>query len=884
MKKIIFLILFLVFINVHSATAKDYTVKKLPSGQILVIKEVHDNPIVIIDTWVKTGSINENNSNNGVAHFLEHMFFKGTQKYPSGKFDKILESKGAITNAATSRDYTHYYIEIPSKYFDLAMELHSDMLLNPLLPRNELEMERKVVLEEMARSNDNPDNILFNKMNENLYTNHPYKRQVIGETNIIENITREEMLNFYNTWYKPNNMITIVAGDINTDKVTNAVNKYFKNSNKAKIPKSKYPRDHIKTNIPVSVTNLDTETGYLLIGFRGVTPKDKKDSAALDILTTILGNGHSSRLYQNIQETKQLTNSIYSGHSSYRDDSLIFVKAKFNPKNQSEVESEIWAEIENIKKYPVSEDELQKAKNILKRDTLYSRESISNIANEMGYIAVLTNNLSQYDNYLKDIDKIKAKDITYAANKYLQKDKSSISYVMPLNMSIKPFYKISNNNTKTKTQKTYNDLGKKEYPNNNDVKLIDKYNTTKKYELSNGLTLIINNNSANDIIAINMLSKGGYMQEGEIKPGVGNILAKMLYKGTSDFSAEDISIIIDEKGIEMFSEISADAFSTSIKITKDELPIALELFDKIINDSLLTENDMKNVIDKKLQNIKTSKDLPSNLAFDEMKYLLWENTPYQHSNKFLETQIDKINIDDVKTYYKQIYYPKNTIISVNGNVDEQYLINYFSDVFKNKTSKIYNINDYQSKMYPMIKDKTSLTEKNSNQVWIVIAYRTPPSSNLKDWATLKVVDSILGTGMSSRLFTELRDQKGLAYTVASTYQTNSLQGAFVTYIGTNPKTAIQAKEGIEEQINRLRKEFVSSKELSQAKDRILGNYLLSQETNMQKAQTVAAFELFGRGFDFDKKYFDYINSVTEQDIIEVSNKYFNNAKVTIIVK
>ena len=884
MKKYLTSILLAVIITFQPAFAKDYSVKKLPSGQTLIIKESHDNPIVTIDTWVKTGSVNETDSNNGVAHFLEHMFFKGTQKYPTGQFDRILESKGAITNAATSRDYTHYYIEIPSKYFELALELHSDMLLNPILPRNELEMERKVVLEEMARGKDNPDNILFKNVNENLYSHHPYKREVIGKSDIIENITREEMLNFYNTWYKPNNMITVIAGDINTNKAVKIIEKYFKSNEKTKTSKSNYPKDRIKKNIPPSVKNIDSQTGYLLIGFRGVTPNERKESAALDVLATILGNGKSSRLYQNIQEEKHLTNSIYSGHSSYKDDSTVFIKAKFNPENQQKVESEIWAEIDNIKNHPVCEAELKKAKNIIKRDTLYSRESNSSIANEFGYITALTGKTSYYDNYLKDIEKVKIKDIYDAANRFLDRHKAAVSYVMPNNTQIKPVIPIKENKNYCKSEKEYSNLGKKIYPYNGGAKFISQNINTKKYKLENGLILIINNHKSNDIIAINMLSKGGYFQESEIKSGVGNILSDMIFKGTNKYSAEDISTILDENGIEISSLITPDAFSTSIKTTKYELPIALNLFDELINDSILKEEDLKNVKEKKLQNIKTSNDIPSNLAFDEMKELLWENTPYHHSNKFLKKIIEKVTIDDVKSYYNMIYNPENTIISVNGNIDEQYLINYFSEVFKNKNSKIYNLNDYQKAVYPMVKDKFVEINKGSNQSWIVIAYRTPPVSNQKDWATLRVIDSILGTGMSSRLFTELRDQKGLAYTVSSVYQTNILQGAFVTFIGTNPKNIQQAKQGLEEQIDKLKKEFVSSHELSEAKDRIYGNYLLAQETNADKASTSASFELSGRGYDFDKKYFELINSVTEQDIIETANKYFSNTRVIVIVK
>lgn len=142
MKK--FFILFAVIIFGTSVFASEAKIFNLDNGQTVIIKEVHSNPIVTVDTWIKTGSINEDDKNNGVSHFLEHLFFKGSTNHAPGEFDKILETKGAITNAATSKDFTHYYVTIPSKYFDLALNLHADMLLHPLIPRKELEKNAKL--------------------------------------------------------------------------------------------------------------------------------------------------------------------------------------------------------------------------------------------------------------------------------------------------------------------------------------------------------------------------------------------------------------------------------------------------------------------------------------------------------------------------------------------------------------------------------------------------------------------------------------------------------------------------------------------------------------------------------------------------------------------
>ena len=189
----------------------------LDNGQTVIIKEVRSNPIVTVDTWIKTGSINENDENNGVSHFLEHLFFRGSKNHAPGEFDKILETKGAITNAATSKDFTHYYITIPSKYFDEALNLHADMLLNPLLPRKELEKERKVVLEEIAKDENSPKSVVYDNLVSMIYSSHPYKRKVIGKRSIIETIPRDRIMEYYDKWYTPSNMVTVIVGDIDAN-------------------------------------------------------------------------------------------------------------------------------------------------------------------------------------------------------------------------------------------------------------------------------------------------------------------------------------------------------------------------------------------------------------------------------------------------------------------------------------------------------------------------------------------------------------------------------------------------------------------------------------------------------------------------------------------
>ncbi len=848
-----------------SVLADDYNVYRLQNGQTVIIKELHDNKIVTIDTWIKTGSINENDKNNGTAHFLEHLFFKGTEQYPNGVFDKILESKGAITNAATSKDYTHYYITIPSKDFELALNLHADMMLNPLIPRKELEKERKVVLEEISRSNDNPTTKLYDNMITAFYKSHPYKRKVIGTKDVIETVTREEIIEYYQKYYSPANMVTIIVGDVETSKVIKDVEKLFGAkttlNNNAKIVYKK------EKSLPKSmeiVEKADVQTSYILIGFRGVDSKNIKESCALDLLSTVLGDGKTSRLYQNIKEQKRLAFIISSGHSTNKDDSIFYVNANYKIDDYEKLKNSIITEIENLKTTPISNEEIKKAKNIIERDTYYSRESGSNIANELGYMTVMYDDANAYQNYIGNINKLTAKDLQTAAKKYLDFDKMVVSVINPQMLEIA-----------NKTKKTSIPTEKKlPVPINSDGSI-------SKYILNNKAELLLNKNEANDIIAIQIYAKGGNFIEN--KAGTASLMASAMLKGTKKYSAQELMQLLEENGIKLNTIADADAFRISIKATKKELPIIFDVLDEVVNNAVFDPHEIEKIKSEKLQAIKKNRDNPMNVALEEFKARIWGDYPYAITGKTYEKTFSTIKSDDIFELYKKMFYPENIVISINGNLDVNVLAENFEKIFNSSEGSKLEISDFK-KDFQFKKNIENINiTKDSEAAWLVLGYPTEGIMSEKDYATLQVIDALLGTGMSSRLFTDLRDSQGLAYQVGSSYSPQVNAGVFALFIGTNPKNIDVAKNGMLNAINTLKKEFVSDKELTETKDKILGNYVLSFETNMEKAGTLGWYETTNRSWKFKDKYPQLIQSVTASDIIGVANKYFSKPHLYVLV-
>ena len=861
MKKILFI--FIAFVIGSSVFASEPQIYNLENGQTVIIQEVHSNPIVTVDTWIKTGSINETDENNGVSHFLEHLFFKGSTNHAPGEFDKILETKGAITNAATSKDFTHYYITIPSNYFNLALELHADMLLNPLLPRKELEKERKVVIEEISKDETEPQSVVYDNLVSMLYTTHPYKRQVIGTRDIISTIHRDEIMNYYNQFYAPSNMVTVIVGDVDSEKTLELIKKYFNSENK-KVVKGDFPKEKQLTEQKKKTAYLPSQSGYMLIGFRGVKATDS-DSYALDVLSTILGDGRSSVFYRNIKDQKQLAFSIGAANGGFKDDGIFYISANFTPENAEKLESAIFYEISKIQKNGVTSSQVQLAKNIIERDTYYGRESISNIAQEIGYTMVITDDIKYYQNYIENIKKVTPADVKRVANKYLGKEKSAVSIILP--------------ETCKEVEVSQKLPAKEIVP----AKFVSEAKGTKKYELSNGADLLITPNDVNEIVAISIWAKGGTFLD-KI-PGTSVLTADVMMKGTRKYSSVELARFLEDNGIKISPSVRADAFTIDVLTTTGEYDRTIEILNEIVNNATFDDYEIEKARSEKLNKIKRNRDIPLQVAIENYKSLIFEGSPYSYTAKIFEKTYPKIGHEEIVEYYNKIFTPQNVVISVNGDVDSEKVINDFTKIFENKKGETFNYKNYAQIIGRMTSQKDCIKIMPETKTdWIFIAWQTTGVENKKDYAALQVMDSLLGSGMSSRLFKNIRDQEGLAYQLGSSYVPNVLKGSFVVYIGTNPQSMEKAKSLLIKEVFRLKKEFVTSKELKEAKDKLIGNYIISLETNLEKASSLGWYEVSGRGYAYTDEYIKLINSVTESDIIEAANKYFNDNYVLSIVK
>lgn len=430
---------------------QDVEVYERENGHKIVLAH-KEGEMVNISSWVKTGSINEDDHNNGISHFLEHLMFKGTHAHKVGEFDRILESKGAIVNAATWKDYTFYYVTLPkgfeNKDFNLAIDLHADMMMDPVFPSEELgapfdinnpavtdKRERHVVIEEIRMRKDQPWTKVYNVCNKNLYTSHPYIRDVIGTPEIISQVTREEIDKYYRKFYTPKNITTIVVGDFNHEEVLNTLCEKFTFPDRIQGENRINEIDSPVSKTKYIETGANVQTSYVMFGWLGPKASEIKASICLDLVSLIFGDGTSSRLQQNLIEKlpEKIFNMVSSEHYQFKDGNNFFIQANFKPEYKEKAIELIKQELANLLTNKITEEELAKAKKRTKSRFAYAAETVSEIGETIGYYMTVCEDLKLIEEYLEDLESITVSDLEDVINKYLSIDNAVISVLIPEN-------------------------------------------------------------------------------------------------------------------------------------------------------------------------------------------------------------------------------------------------------------------------------------------------------------------------------------------------------------------------------------------------------------------------------------------------------------------
>ena len=426
------------------------TLRRLANGLTIVAEQMPVDA-VNLDVWLNVGSAVEDDAINGMAHFLEHMIFKGTAQLQSGEFERRIEQRGAITNAATSQDYTHYYITTAPQDFAALSPLQIDVLMNAQIPADGFERERHVVLEEIRRSQDNPRRRTFQHATELTFDRLPYRRQVLGPTAVIEQLTAQQMRDFHHHWYQPHAMTAVAVGNLPAEELIHIVEDSFGQASQnqrsavsgqrsavSMSSESRHPTpDTLLPELPFQeivrreFTDDTLQQARLVMIWRVPGLNDLQQTYVFDVLASVLSHGRATRLVQDLREQRGLVSSISASNMTYQHQGAFYISAQLPVENLEAVEAAIVQHISTLQAELISEAEIARIRTRVANHFIFGSETPSDRAGLYGYYQSLVGDLSIALNYPTEIQALDAEAVKMAAQTYLTPDAYGVVTIKP---------------------------------------------------------------------------------------------------------------------------------------------------------------------------------------------------------------------------------------------------------------------------------------------------------------------------------------------------------------------------------------------------------------------------------------------------------------------
>ncbi len=399
--------------------------------------------------------------------------------------------------------------------------------------------------------------------------------------------------------------------------------------------------------------------------------------------------------------------------------------------------------------------------------------------------------------------------------------------------------------------------------------------------LDNGITLIVVENQAADIISGRFFLKGaGTMVEKPEQAGLANLVSAVITKGTENLSALEIANEIESIGAGLGTDASTDYFSLSLKTVSSDFPSMLRLLGEIVRSPTFPESEVELERKLTLQAIRSQKEQPFNVAFNQLRQQMYPHHPYGLSVLGTEVSVADLSRSQLQQYHQTYFRPDNFVVSLSGRITQKQGIELISQVFGDwqKPEQPLPIPQLNS---PTVNPSQQSIIQDTQQSIVMLGYLST-KVNLEDYPVLKLISTYLGNGLSSRLFVELREKRGLAYDISAFFPTRLDVAPFITYMGTAPSNTEIAIEGLSTEVERLTKEILSESEIQGAKNKMLGQYALGKQTNGEIAQTYGWYETLGLGVEFDRTFQGIIPTITAEQVQQVAQKYLSQPYISIV--
>ncbi|MBU0483795.1 MAG: insulinase family protein [Proteobacteria bacterium] len=838
----------------------------LDNGLTVLVKETPGTKAATVQIWIKAGSVYEEAKEGGITHLIEHMIFKGTPTRGPGQIAGAIEEIGGRINAYTYYEYTVYHATLSARHWELATEVLTDAVLNSTFAQEELEREKKVVLEEIAMREDRPANRLFQELMTTSYSTHPYRLPIIGTRESVASFSRDDILKYVAKHYHPENFTVVVVGDLLVDPVVSKIQELFGQLPKGDFVQPPLPQEPEHESPRLFSLAADINQSNLALSFP-IPSSSHPDAPVLDVIATLLGNGEASRLYNQLRNKKGLVYQIHSSAFTPKDPGLFEITATLESANINAVLEAILEETFKLKYVPVEEDELIRVKRNLESDFVFALERVEGQARVMGSFEFLTGDPRE-DDYLAKIRAVTKEDIMKVAAKYFKGRKLTAGILTPNDQKVE-----LEQPAVTALISQAENMARHGIPTSlvADSFLPDVH----FFKLRNGIRLLVRENPEIPTVAMRVVFPGGLRGETQQTNGSFAFISALLPKGTKKLSGRELALKIADMAGDISGFNGKNTFGLKADFLARFAEPGLELVRDIILEPAFDPQEAEKVRPELLSILKQQEDSLPSQAFVDFNRLLFQGHPYALNAAGSETAIKNFTVAELQNIYQKHARPDQMVLAVAGAVNAAEIRDIVEKIFGSWQPPTAQTSPFLEESVlppdaPVVPEILN-NPRDKEQVHIVIGF-LGTTLNSQDRYGLDLLDTVL-SGQSGRLFTELRDKQSMAYSLSSFSLFGLDTGSFGVYIGTSPDKRDAAIKAVWSELYKVRTELISEEELQRAKNIQISQYELGLQTHGSQAMEMALNETYGMGQDFGNRFVASIEKITADEILEIAKKY-----------
>ena len=844
----------------------------LPNGLTVLTRPDHSAPVVAIVTWVNAGYFDEPDTDVGISHVLEHMYFKGTPTRGVGEIARETKASGGYLNAHTIYDHTSYYAVLPASSFAAGLEIQADAYANSVIDADELRRELEVIIQEAKRKSDNPVAVATESMYALLHDRHRIRRWRIGHEDGLRALTRDALMKFYRNFYRPSNTILSIVGDVNPDQVLRQVEALYGWLPDAVPVRTPGPAEPTHGDFRYEELCGDVAHTQLVMGWR--TPGTlHQDTPALDIAAAALGSGRASRLYRAVRE-RRLASSVSAYDYTPTELGVFVLHLEAEPETAVAAGRHAWDQLAAMRDGGVGQVEVDRARRLFEARWLRRLETMEGQANHLAEWEAL-GDWRLGDRYLERLLTATPGQVTDVVRRYLHLDRAAVVVYRP-----RASERVADS---PRTMRGLLSGGAVEPlaqipprqaapgPTTPPTPTLEREEDgVRVYRTPHGTPILVRRKPGAPIAHFGLYLRGGATDEPVAAAGITKLLARTALKGTALRTAAQVAEDAEMLGATLGGAANGDTFGWSVSVPAGSLAAAIELLADVTQRPTIPDAALETERQVAVSDVAALRDdmyrYPMRLAIEAA----YAGHPYGVPVGGTEASLAATTADDVRAWHETHVLNGDGVLALVGDVDPDHGAALLCRCFGQLRPVAHA--PVAPPTWPAELTVGTAT-RDKAQTAMVLAFPSPGRRSEQRFAAELIAG--VASGLGGRFFDELRDRRSLAYTVHAHASERVLGGMFVAYIATGPEQEEEARAALLAEFGRLREQPVTAEELERAQTYAQGTHAIARQSGAAVLGELVDAWLRGTGLGELESYGASVRAVTADAMRAVAADYFD---------